>query len=125
MILGSKSKMRLAELDERLANVLLEVALTKDFVVVCGHRNEADQNDAFKRKVSKVKWPDSKHNSLPSQAVDIAPCNSSGVIDWNDAPAFDRLAKVVLDVAQKQGVQLTWGGTFTKLVDRPHFELTT
>jgi hypothetical protein len=44
-----------------------------DFKILCGHREEKEQNEAFNKGNSKLKWPQSKHNSLPSLAVDIAP----------------------------------------------------
>jgi peptidoglycan L-alanyl-D-glutamate endopeptidase CwlK len=52
-----------------------------DFTVICGHRGEEDQNKAFKEGNSKLQFPDSKHNTVPSLAIDLAPYESTG-IDW-------------------------------------------
>ncbi len=54
--------------------------IVKDFdcAVLCGHRNEADQNEAFRNNSSTKKWPDSDHNELPSKAVVPFP------VDWEN-----------------------------------------
>ena len=55
--------------------------MTYDCTIVCGHRNEIAQNLAFAENRSQLKWPNSKHNKWPSNAVDVAPYETSG-IDW-------------------------------------------
>lgn len=87
--------------------------------VICGHRGKAEQDRAFAEKKSKVRWPDSRHNSVPSEAVDLTPIP----LDWNDVEAFDELAKLVIAKADQLGIPIKWGGHFRTLVDRPHFEL--
>jgi len=44
-----------------------------DHSVLCGHRGKEDQNKAFAEGKSNLKFPNGKHNSIPSMAVDIAP----------------------------------------------------
>ena len=44
-----------------------------DFSIVTGERTKEEQDDLFYRGFSKVKYPNSKHNTSPSLAVDIAP----------------------------------------------------
>ena len=39
-----------------------------DISIVYGHRNEEDQNECFVNKRSKLCWPNSKHNFMPSRA---------------------------------------------------------
>jgi len=38
-----------------------------------GHRNERRQDALLADQVTKVGWPDSKHNAFPSMAVDVSP----------------------------------------------------
>lgn len=45
----------------------------RNITLLRGHRNETDQNEAFESGASTKQWPYSKHNSLPSMAVDVAP----------------------------------------------------
>lgn len=125
---SQRSLDRLATCDERLRRVMtaaLEGA-PSDFTILCGHRTEAEQAAACAAGNSKTPWPKSKHNSLPSRAVDVAPYP----IDWNDLGRFRDLAHHVMEVAAELGVRLRWGGDFNmngkpddKFVDMPHFEL--
>lgn len=116
---SKRSLDNLATCDERLQRVAHEAIKRFDFVVTCGHRNKADQDRAFKEKNSQLKWPHSKHNKTPSLAFDAAPWP----VDWNDIQRFDEMGKVMLEAAKKVGVALTWGGSWTKFKDRPHFEI--
>lgn len=117
---------------------LLDVAIKKiDFVIIEGFRNEAAQNDAFKRGASKLKWPHGKHNRYPSIAVDIAPVYyaKGAAINWEDVPAFARLMGYIERIADELELDvrlgLDWdmdfrtaghdpGETFR---DAPHLEL--
>lgn len=67
------SKRRFDELDGRLQRLLLEVLPYWDHSILCGHRPESEQTAAYLSGNSKVQFPNSKHNSLPSKAVDIQP----------------------------------------------------
>lgn len=58
-----------ADIQRLFDRVLLEV----DCRYECGHRNKAEQNRLFQLGVSKVQWPDSKHNTYPSLAADVIP----------------------------------------------------
>jgi peptidoglycan L-alanyl-D-glutamate endopeptidase CwlK len=118
---GSTSRMRLAELDPRLKRVMEEAIKYYDFTVLCGHRNQEDQEAAYRAGHSRVLWPNSRHNAVPARAVDIAPWKPG--IDWNDIPEFCYMAGVVMSVAWAMGVNLLWGGRWQKLKDYPHFEL--
>ena len=103
-----------------------------DLSVLCGHRNEAEQMIAYNNGFSLVRWPLSRHNSYPSEAVDVAPYyEQKPHYDFDDILAFARLAGVVLTVAHNQGVALRWGGDWNRdgrsrtetFLDLGHFEL--
>jgi peptidoglycan LD-endopeptidase CwlK len=125
--LGATSLMRLATCDERLKDVILEVSKHFDITVLEGHRNEAAQTLAVQQGRSKTPWPTSKHNSMPSKAVDIAPYP----IDWNDTARFHYLAGLVRGIAISKGVKIRYGGDFNRdnnlkndsFKDLPHFEI--
>jgi len=125
-VMSHISQVRLATCDKRLQQVVLAVFQRMDFVVLCGFRNERDQNDAFEQGRSKVKWPNSRHNRSPSKAVDLAPLP----IDWKDTTRFKELAAIMIEEAQRLGIKLRWGGDFNqnglpddRFVDMPHFEI--
>jgi peptidoglycan LD-endopeptidase CwlK len=107
--------------------LFIEVIRITDCSVLCGHRNEADQNAAFEQGLSKLQFPLSKHNSLPSLAVDAVPYP----INWNDTEAFQRFASIVLTTAKRLNIPIRWGGDWNqngssadeRFLDMPHFEL--
>jgi len=75
------SKSRLNTCHEDLRNLFNEVIKGYDCTIVCGHRGEIEQNEAFANGYSKLQWPNSKHNSMPSDAVDAVPYESNH-LDW-------------------------------------------
>lgn len=50
-----------------------EVLKFYDCAIIEGYRSEKDQNAAFENGKSKLKYPNGKHNKIPSMAVDAAP----------------------------------------------------
>lgn len=125
---GKVSQEKLATCHPDLQKVFNEVIKHVDCSVLAGHRTEAEQNACYYAKppTSKLQWPKSKHNSLPSLAVDVAPWP----IDWKDRERFILFGGFVLGIAKSLGVSLTWGGDFNGNWktsddgwDLPHFEL--
>ena len=90
-----------------------------DFMVVEGLRTKETQAEYVKKGVSETM--NSRH--IIGQAVDLAPLEN-GVIDWNNKKGqFDAVAKAMLQAAKELNVKITWGGTFKRLVDKPHFQI--
>lgn len=117
---SNKSLERLATCDPRLQDLMNEVIKETDIIIICGHRNKDEQNLAFIQGNSKLNYPKSRHNSLPSQAVDIAPYP----LDWNDLEAFRELAIIVKEKAEELGIDIEWGGEcFGSFIDMPHYQL--
>lgn len=116
---GHTSRERLSTCDPRIQSVMHEAIKYTDFTVLCGHRGKEEQDSAYRHGFSKVEWPNSKHNTLPSRAVDIVPYP----IDWQDEGRFHTLADVVKHVAKEMGVKLVWGGDWKNFKDLPHWEL--
>jgi len=118
---------RLTTCDADLQIVFQEVIRTWDFTITCGYRNAAEQNLAFRRGLSKKKYPDSLHNIYPSKAIDVAPFP----LDWGDLGSFYMFAGYVLRVAYTRGIKLRYGGDWDgdrktadqKFNDLGHFEL--
>lgn len=118
--LSAKSKERLATCDPRLQQLVNAIATTRWVVVICGHRGKAEQDAAVAAGNSKTPFPTSKHNSLPSKAVDLAP---SAPINWADIAAFKELGRQVKEKAVELKLNIRWGGDFKSFKDFPHFEL--
>jgi len=113
---------RLAECHPDLQAIAHEAIKTFDFMVVCGHRGQAEQEDCVRRGTSRVHWAKSKHNKQPSLAMDCAPW-VAGKIEWNDRALYARMAAAIKAAAEKLGVGIVWGGDWKGFVDMPHFEL--
>ena len=121
---GKNSLKCLSELDPRLnaLAVLMMKRQEMDFAIICGHRNETEQNAAFAAGRSKVKYPYSKHNANPARAYDRVPypipLNAAG--DWDDkSPLWDQLAALEQQCADELGIEIV----NTIPWDRPHCEL--
>ncbi|WP_235199966.1 M15 family metallopeptidase [Pseudomonas monteilii] len=121
------SQERLATCHPKLQAIMNKVILYVDCMIICGYRNQEDQDRAFREGKSKLMYPHGKHNTMPSNAVDVAPYP----LDWNDTHAFARLAGYIQAVADSMGISIRWGGDWNRngktnderFRDFPHFEL--
>lgn len=125
--LSKRSAERLATCDPRLERLFDEAARQWEVLILEGHRGQADQDAAFAAGRSKLKFPHSKHNSVPARAVDAAPAP----LDWQDRERITLFAGYVLGLAAAQGIALRWGGDWNRnwsiadnrFDDLVHFEL--
>lgn len=133
---GTASRKRRETLHPTLKILMDEAIKVMDFTIVCGFRDEEAQNKAFEDGASTKQWSNSKHNQVPSIAVDIAPWdpymrNGKGGIDWQNINRFILLAGIVKGIAHTLEIPIRWGGdfdsdTFIKdqsFIDMPHIEL--
>ncbi len=116
---SKKSLDKLATVDRRLYDICSEAIKLTDFTIICGYRGKEEQDAAFATGNSKFQFPNSKHNTSPSQAIDIAPYP----VDWDDIERFKRLAIVIKKCASDSGIGVSWGGDWKKFKDYPHWEL--
>lgn len=125
--LSNRSLGNLMMVDERLVTMCHRAIEVVNFAVICGHRDAKEQNDFYFRGMSKLEYPDSKHNKDPSQAIDAVPYP----IDWEDQRRFYYLAGIFKAIAYDLGFQLRHGGDWDrddifkdqKFYDLPHFEI--
>jgi peptidoglycan L-alanyl-D-glutamate endopeptidase CwlK len=103
---SAKSDRLLAQCDPSLQVVFNYVVVICDCTIITGHRDEATQDEMLRQGKSQVSWPNSRHNSSPSRAVDAAPYP----IDWKDRERATLFAGLVLGVADVLGIKLRWGG---------------
>jgi peptidoglycan L-alanyl-D-glutamate endopeptidase CwlK len=90
--------------------------------LTCTHRNHREQEQLYAigrnlpgKIVTNAKPGQSKHNTVPSKAFDIA-FNFHGRIDW-DVLLFKDFAAIIKPMG------ITWGGDFKSIKDMPHFEI--
>lgn len=124
---SGRSAVKLATCDNKLIKVFFEVIKEYDCTIIKGNRGKLRQNELFRTGKSKVEFPNSKHNSWPSLAVDVAPYP----IDWNDTKRFYYFAGYVKGIANSMGIAIRWGGDWDSdndlndqtFMDLVHFEL--
>jgi peptidoglycan LD-endopeptidase CwlK len=115
---GKRSLEKLETCHEDLQAIANELIKELDVTILCGHRGEKEQNSAFINGKSKLQFPNSKHNKLPSLAIDIAPYP----IDFGNIGKFLDMCKRVERIAEKLGVKIKLGRDFS-FKDYVHFEL--
>lgn len=129
---GTRSLDKLCNVDYDLQSVMQAAIDTgiMDFSITEGHREEAIQDKYFESGKSKVKWPNGKHNKIPSEAVDVVPY-INGKASWNKLHCCI-LAGIILACAARLGVSVRWGGCWSgnfedvgnqSLNDYVHFEI--
>jgi peptidoglycan L-alanyl-D-glutamate endopeptidase CwlK len=120
---GIKSLQRLCECDPKLQLICHELIKELDVSILCGHRDKAEQDKAFMTGKSKLKWPDSKHNSTPSRAVDLAPWDDKiKGINWTNTLAFQDMCQRIERIAGELGIKIRLGRDFS-FQDIDHLEL--
>jgi len=130
--LGTGSREKLGTCHPDLANIAIHVMEWQvyDFTIVWGHRNKAAQEQAFLSGNSGKRWPDSRHNSTPSTALDFAPWVDGG-IPWNDTHAFAVIGGMFIAAGADLGTPIIYGGdwdmdgltTDQRLMDWGHVQL--
>jgi len=109
---SNNSDLRLDTCHPLLQELFREIIKTEDCAIVEGHRARRRQNQLYRMVLqkSKVKWPDSKHNVMPSMAVDAGPWLEKKGIPWGDSKQFYYFAGKVKAKAVEMGIQVRWGG---------------
>jgi peptidoglycan LD-endopeptidase CwlK len=103
--------------DERLVELFSAVVKKMDCTILEGHRSPERQAQLFSE--GKTKTLSSKHNKVPSMAVDVMPYP----IHWDDLIKQRKFALLVYQTAMDMGTRVKWGGSFTTFYDGPHWEL--
>lgn len=125
---SKKSAERLASCHDVLI-ALFDAAIESapcDMTILCGYRTEAEQDAAFAAGRSKVQYPNSRHNRIPSLAVDVAPYIDGAISwEWPDYyPLADHIKAVwaALPAEVTDGWRLEWGGDW-RWKDGPHYQI--
>lgn len=124
---SKRSEAKLETCEQPLIELAYEMIKIVDFTVLCGFRDKEKQEEAFRLNHTTKRWPYSKHNKLPSPAMDLAPYP----IKWDELDRFAYFAGWVMSKAKEMGILIRWGGDWDgdfhiqdhRLIDMPHFEL--
>lgn len=136
-MLTARCEERMRGVDPRLVEVVRDAALRcpRKFIVVEGLRTVERQRQLYAQGRNgdtrpKVTWTlASKH--IDGKAVDLAPINPDGSIDWSDLKAFDAIAKAMFAASTHLEYPIRWGADWDAdgnprergETDSPHFEL--
>ena len=123
---GKRSQGNLDTCHPDLQRLFSEVVRWFDCSVIYGYRDEELQNELFNKvpAVTKVKWPDSAHNTVPSNGIDVVPYP----IRWpdkknrpetflKDMGRFYMFDGFVLATAQQMGIEIISGSDWDRDFD--------
>lgn len=115
---------------QTLANAILRrlpYRSVPDVRVLWGHRNEEQQEWRVAMGYSKLRWPYSKHNRMPSTAMDLEPWIRKRCVDGKPAPVpYDDLSywmdlrELTEKEARMLGIEIRHGSAWN---DWAHIEL--
>jgi len=115
---SNRSMEKLLSCNPDLIKLFSEVIKHIDNTITDGHRNKKTQNEYYymEPQRSKVKYPNSKHNKIPSRAVDAVPYP----IDYKDRERIMEFRGFVYGIASQMGIKLrktiSWDLTHSELV---------
>lgn len=132
--LDGKSLDLLEKVDPRLSSVVVAVSKKTPIKITCGFRDKKEQDEAFLGGKSKTPWPESKHNKVPSLAIDFVPVYNGKLYWGNNTKELLQIgyvARILIEEGERQGVDLRWGGDWnendqtgdTSFVDAYHIEI--
>lgn len=116
---SASSQEKLNTCHSDLNRLFSEVVKYMDCTILEGERSQEKQDKAFSEGKSQAQYPNSNHNTKPSNAVDVVPYP----VDWNNIERFYEFAGFVKGVASQMGIKIKWGGDFKSFFDGPHFEV--
>lgn len=123
--LSSTSKRNMAGVHEDLKRIAERaIEITKvDFGIPStgGLRTSEQQNDLFKKGVSKCDGYDKKSYHQTGRALDFY-AYVDGRASWDELH-LTMIATAFLQAASELGIQLEWGGLFRSFKDMPHVQL--
>lgn len=136
---GKKSLANYRMLHSDLKLLCDEVLKIHDCSIFQSYRDKETQNKYYANGTSKVKWPDSKHNTTPSDAVDLAPyVPGQDSYDMEHVLHFAGIVQAIAAKLYQEGLmsrRLIWGGSWrvktdaqfafdqNRFFDGIHFEL--
>lgn len=124
--LSERDKARLENVHPDLVAVVHRAAAisSQRFIVTCGVRTIAEQ----RRLVAEGKSKTMNSRHIPTKtglghAVDLAPINGAGKVDWGNPHPFVALGATMKRAASDLGISLEWGGDWPGAWDKPHYQL--
>jgi peptidoglycan LD-endopeptidase CwlK len=124
-----RSRERLFTCHPDLIRLMEAVIEHVDITILCGHRTAEEQAELHSKGMTKLDGSSgkmSKHNYMPSKAVDFSPWP----VDWQDRERWIAAAYYVKATADQLGIKVRlgadWNGDMRfseSFFDAPHVEL--
>lgn len=122
MSLSAKSLANLKEAHPDLQKIVNQLMVDYPgikFQINDAQRGRVEQETAYRNRTSKAHFGQSAHNYKPAVALDIYPLP----VSFTKLQPYRNLAKAFISTANKLGIGIEWGGSWTSIKDFPHFEL--
>lgn len=124
---SKRSEDRLYRCHPELQRLFNEVIRHYDCSILEGYRSNERQERLFKEGSTKLRGGQSKHNQMPSFAVDVVPYP----VRWDKVESFYHFGGFVLATAKQLQISIRWGGDWDRdndladqiFNDLPHFEI--
>ena len=97
---GKSSTEKLLTCRNELQVVAHEAIKLVDFSIIHGYRTQEQQDLIYAQGLSKAKYPNSKHNTNPSDAFDFMPYP----VDWKDTKQFSYIAGIIVGIGLAKGI---------------------
>jgi len=118
-IFSMKSLRQLGTCHSDLQRIAHHIIKTYDITVVWGYRDGATQNRMFDEGVTRLEYPYSKHNRIPSFAFDIVPYPTL----YDSSEQLYYLGGRVKEFCMLEKIPIVWGGDWKSFPDLAHYEL--
>lgn len=129
---SANSKTKLLTCHPDLQRLFNKVIKKRDCTVISGRRGEDEQNELLRTGFSRLAYPHSKHNHMPSLAVDVMPYHDCEPhIRYNDIESCYNFIGYVQGIADYLGINIRSGADWDfdldfndqSFIDVAHFEL--
>jgi len=126
---GETSQENLGECTTDLQDLLIEAIKHRDISITCGHRSNEQQAIELAEGTTKLGPGESKHNSMPSRAVDAIPYPTTAE-DWENREYWVEWTSWLKGLAAGMGIDIIsgydWDNDYDlddqSFFDGPHFE---
>ena len=129
---SAASKARLLTCHPDLQRLVNRVIERRDCTVVSGRRGQGEQDELYRTGFSQKKYPFSRHNSKPSEAVDVLKYHEcTPHLRWDDVEGNYNFIGFVHGIADQLGIEIRSGADWDmdndfsdqSFIDVAHFEL--
>lgn len=87
--------------------------------ISCSYRGPEAQNLAFQSGMSKLQYPNSRHNRMPAEALDLFALSTENIASF----PYKFYLKIWDATLRRNYVSIEWGGNWKSFKDYPHFQL--